>query len=744
MKTLFTALIIILFSLCGYSQDTLQTVRGRVSSATSGKALQAACVSFEGISNYHFYSDSAGYYSGKVAAGNYRVKVLHSGSAAQTYPSVVVLSGKQLVQDFELPELKVELDSVQVVATAAAENGISLDMWGLQRSAAVFYDPARMSTSYAAVINTDDQANNVSIHGTSPNYVQWQLEGVEIVSPNHLENAGTINDKPSFNGGGVSMLSAQVLQNSTFRLSPFELSSGNALTGIFDIKLRNGNNEKYERIIQASFLGTDLSMEGPLSAKGKASFLVNYRYSTVGLLSLLGVNFGGDRINYQDLSALLTVPLKNGQLKLFSIAGSSSTVFRASSDTLEYQQVKDLQNIDYHSFTNINGANFLSSISNTLLWRTVVAYSVKSTGRYSRSAGYLPLNIPEEKDQYQQQKLSTTNYISKRLGNSLRLKAGVTINYFTGGAHSGINEHYFVSGEINELLVQPFAALEGTFFRKLDYKLGMNMFCQTRINVNKLHPQASISWNISKEQYLKLSYGSSSQLQPFYLYLGNTENRDLLPTSSSSVSLTHYLAYRGIEFKNVLFMQEFTQVPVNTAMHFSAYNYFNEQISFPLESSGRARTYGYDLSIEKNFRTLYIITSASIFKSTYTDGTVGSDGRFGANYNFALTTGKEYTFGNKNKIFSTDLRFFIRDGFLEPAQQDEYFYTQRLAQYYRLDLRFSYRKNKRKSSVIWALDLQNALNHRNTASHYYDPYTLRTETRYQLGLIPVLSYKVLF
>jgi hypothetical protein len=745
MKTRLTILVIVLFYCCGYSQDSLQTVRGRITSSTSGTALQQACISFEGTFNYHFFTDATGNYEGKVVPGNYYVKIRHTGSATQTHPAIVVLSGKQLVQDFELAELKVELDSVQVISGPSGEKNMSIDLWALQRSAAVFYDPARMSTSYAAVINTDDQANNVSIHGTSPNYVQWKLEGVEVVSPNHLENAGTLNDKPSLNGGGVSLLSAQVLQNSVFRLSPFESSSGNALTGIFDIKLRNGNNEKYERILQASFLGTDLSVEGPLASKGKSSFLVNYRYSTVGLLSMLGVNFGGDRISYQDLSAILSFPLKNGQLKLFSIAGNSSTVFRAESDSLEYRQVKDLQNIDYHSFTAINGINFLSSLSNTMLWRTVAAYSVKNTDRYSRSAGFLPLEIPEEKDHYLQQKISVLNYISKRLGNSLRFKAGATLNYFMNEARSGINDVYVVNGKTDDLLVQPFITFEGTLFRKLDYRLGANMFYQARIRENKIHPQGSLSWNISKEQCLKLEYGSSSQLQPFYLYLGNPENSDLKPTSSSSLSLVHYLQYRGIEFKNGLFLQNFTQIPVNTPLHFSAYNYFNEQVTFPLTSTGTGRTYGYDLSIEKNFRTVYIITSFSIFKSMYSEGGGQVPGRFGANYNFALTAGKEYTFGNKNKIFSTDLRFFIRDGFLEPATaQDDFFYNERLDEYYRLDLRFSFRRNKRKSSVIWALDLQNALNHKNTASHYYDPYTRKTETRYQLGMIPVLSYKILF
>lgn len=743
MKTKLTLLfLLVLFK--GYSQEDTKIIRGRITNAFIGSGLSDVVVSIVGKNSYFTKSDSLGYYEKQVSPGTYAVILQRAGFKTQQH-NIVVLSGKQQVQDFFMEEYKVNLDSVTVVAVNNNAESIELDMWNMQRYAAAFYDPARMSTSYAAIMNADDQANNVLIHGSSPNYIQWKLEGVEIANPNHLENGGTVNDRPTLNGGSVSLFSAQLLQNSNFQLSAFDPSSGNALTGIFDMKLRNGNNEKYEHIIQVSLLGTDISMEGPFMKKKGASFLFNYRYSTIGLLSLMGINFGGELTNFQDFSAVVTYPLKKGQIKLFGILGNSETIFRGEKDSLEFETEKDLRNIDYHSFTSINGLSFLTSINNTTMWKTVVAYSAKDASRSSRNSGIYWKYVPEELDRYQQQKISTLNYLSKRFGNSLRFKAGTYVNYFTNEIHSGINDINFIDGKVDDLLIQPFVSLEGTI-NKFDYRVGLHGFCQPRISENNIQPRAMLTYNISGSQWIRLNYGTGAQLQPAFLYLSNTANRNLKPTLTSTYSFIHHLDYKGVEFRSELFYQYFSRVPVNEAQHFSAFNYYNEQLTFPLESKGKGESYGYDLSIEKHFLTAYFVSSVSIFQSDFTIGSETKDSRFNSNYNFAFTAGKEYALKNKNKILSTDARFFCRNGFFEPDPESSqvFVYNSRMQDYYRVDLRISYRKNRRNSSVIWALDIQNISNHQNPSYHYYDSYTEKIETHYQQGIVPVLSYKILF
>lgn len=72
----------------------------------------------------------------------------------------------------------------------------------------------------------------------------WRLEDVEIPNPNHFGDEGA-------SGGAVSMLSVNMLDNSDFFTEAFPAEYGNAASGVFDIKLREGNNEKREYAFQA-------------------------------------------------------------------------------------------------------------------------------------------------------------------------------------------------------------------------------------------------------------------------------------------------------------------------------------------------------------------------------------------------------------------------------------------------------------------------------------------------------------
>jgi hypothetical protein len=198
--------------------------------------------------------------------------------------------------------------------------------------------------------------------------------------------------------------------------------------------------------------------------------------------------------------------------------------------------------------------------------------------------------------------------------------------------------------------------------------------------------------------------------------------------------------------KNEFYYQLFDHIPVDPTTGFSAFNYFNEQPTSILEQNGKATVYGYDLSIERDFKSFYIIASSSIYNSEYTIGSKHEKARFNTGYNLALTTGKEFSLKSGNKFLSTDIRAVFRNGFREPNTnyESEYTYDTQLPEYNRIDLRISYRKNKKNSSVIWALDLQNVTNQHNVSYHYYDTYTKKVETKYQQGLVPVISYKVMF
>jgi hypothetical protein len=64
--------------------------------------------------------------------------------------------------------------------------------------------------------------------------------------------------------------------------------------------------------------------------------------------------------------------------------------------------------------------------------------------------------------------------------------------------------------------------------------------------------------------------------------------------------------------------------------------------------------------------------------------------------------------------------------------------------YKRLDLRLSWRKAKANSTRTVSLDIQNLAGIQNVAGYYFDTFKQKVMTRYQLGFIPVLTWRLDF
>tara|TARA_B110000037_G_scaffold223139_1_gene302732 strand:- start:90825 stop:91316 length:492 start_codon:yes stop_codon:yes gene_type:complete len=163
-----------------------------------------------------------------------------------------------------------------------------------------------MVQNFAGAQGSDDSSNDIVIRGNSPSGVLFRMEGIDIPNPNHFARFGTT-------GGLISILNNNVMANSDFLTGAFPAEYGNAIAGVFDLKMCNGNNEKHDFMFQIGFNGAELMAEGPISKKKGSSYLLNYRYSTLGLFKLIGINFGSTAVpNYQDGSFKLNFPSKKG------------------------------------------------------------------------------------------------------------------------------------------------------------------------------------------------------------------------------------------------------------------------------------------------------------------------------------------------------------------------------------------------------------------------------------------------
>ena len=259
--------------------------------------------------------------------GRYSITVSYLGYESTVLSNILLGTGKEVVLNIALQESVTSLDEVKIVANKKRGEALnkmsmissrSFTVEETRKYAGGWNDPARMAAGYAGVVGGTSGSNEIMIRGNSPRGLLWRVEGVPIANPNHFANEGAT-------GGPISVINSAMLDNSDFFTAAFPSEYGNATSGVFDINLRQGNNQKKEHTVQTGILGIDLATEGPVSKGKDGSYLVNFPYSTLALLKNIGVKVADEAVPvYSDMAFNLTLPsCKAGQFQIFGLGGYS-------------------------------------------------------------------------------------------------------------------------------------------------------------------------------------------------------------------------------------------------------------------------------------------------------------------------------------------------------------------------------------------------------------------------------------
>jgi hypothetical protein len=783
----FIAKLVLLISF--HSSWAQQSVRGIVKDHITGKVISNAGIGLiDAESTKIATTDSTGIFKIKdIKPGRYSLKISHIGYKSYFVPEIQLNSGKDVYLEVMIEELPYNLDEVVIKSGLPSSSNLehvssySFTVEETMRYAATHYDPARFVSSIPGVIATNDQANHLSIRGNSPNSVLWRLEGVDILNPNHLANGGTFSDRPSFAGGGVNILSMQMLGNSTFLSGGFSPEYGNVLGGVFDMRLRDGNNQKNEYTAQIGIMGIDVAAEGPISKKNGSSFLANYRYSTLGILGAAGVPLGDEQMNFQDFSYNLTVPLKRGgKLKVFGMWGTSSNIYEGVLEPEERTIDKESQNIRFRSSMAAAGVRHEKNINESLKINSVIA--VSGSGNHYRKFDILD-NSQERlryDDQVNLSRVSFRSDLSYKINTRNTLKGGA----FITANHSNINVFALPNqppgwlggvntiSKANETAVtyQPFVSLNSYLSRSLILNSGVHFMYFDLTKSASVEPRLNLTYLMPQNQSFNFSYGQYSQTQTpltYYRFNSPAEGIYNLPHLGLGLSKSQQvvIAYNKALAQHTnarieIYHQDLYNIPVG-AGNLSALNFFEDVPGILSNNNGRGRNQGIELSVNRKMQgNWYYLASGTLYDSKFRslDGEWYNT-RFNGNYAMNFNIGKEYIFFKKErqKVFGVNLRGIYAGGMrqspidLESSRSagrtvyndSEPFSTQ-LPDFYRFDFRISYRRNKEKYSTMVSLDVINTTARQNVAGYYYDSKIDKIVPQEQLGLIPILNYRVEF
>lgn len=377
-------------------------------------------------------TDSLGMFKFSVVpTGRYEIEVSMVGYQNKVIREVLLVSGKQTQLSIDLEESVTELGEVVVRPSLNKQKALNpfatvsarlLSVEEASRYAGGFDDPARLASAFAGVASNNSN-NGIVVRGNAPRYLQWRMEGVEIPSPNHF------NDLRSFGGGTLTALSAQMLANSDFFTGAFPAEYSNALSGVFDMKLKKGNTDKTERTIQLGIIGLESSQEGPFKKGGKSSYVYNYRYATLGLLAPL-LPDGASTIKYQDLSFKLNFPTKKaGVFSLWGLGLIDGAQNYPKKDSTERKYYDDIQEDRIRMKTAVFGVNHKIFLKNDAYLQTVLSATATNTDWQTKALDQMVRLLPFSNISNTNWEYAFSSFVNKKFGNRHTNRSGVKIRF---------------------------------------------------------------------------------------------------------------------------------------------------------------------------------------------------------------------------------------------------------------------------------------------------------------------------
>jgi hypothetical protein len=770
--------------------QTTQTIRGKVIDEVSKVALIGVNVVVVEVGDVPLGAstdENGDFKISGVPLGRQAIKVSYIGYEEQTLPNIIVTAGKEVILNLALTESASQLNEVVITSDTktdktATNNDLamvssrSFNTDDTKRYAGALGDPSRMAANFAGVVGGNDSRNDIVVRGNSPTGMLWQLEGLNIPNPNHF---GALVST----GGPVSMLNSNNIDKSDFMTSAFPAQYGNAIAGVFDIKLKDGNNQRLEKVAQVGFNGFELGLEGPLTKNKRSSFIINYRYSTLGVFQALGIEFGtgGNTPNFQDINYKFTFPTKkNGKFTFFGIAGNSSIDLLGSKTDLKKQSGDLYGNENEDSYprfgTTITGVSFEKSISKKSFVKFTLGYSTTyqnfTADSISRNSNLDVVGAFRRAEaEFATGKTSFVFYTRTKFNAKNSLTSGIYIDHlnfdlFNRDIYANVNKDTVrLNITDSNILSQAYTQWRHRFNNLFSFTVGAHLQNYSLNSQTVVEPRTSVSYQINGRQSLSIGYGLHHQaplITTSYAQLQIATGLTYPNKTLNFMTNQHYVLSYDWNFTETLrlkaeaYYQELSNLPVE--INPSPFSSVNSGISFGpddrvnLVNKGTGRNYGVELTLERFFsKGYYFLITTSLFESKYKGSdNVERNTAYNTQYVANALAGKEFRVGKNRNFLSFNLKVTTIGGrYLTPldvaasAARGQAVYNQSLAfsekqiPYFRTDFRIAYRKEYKKSTLEVALDLQNVTGNQNIFAQTYNPRTNTIANQYQQGFFPV-------
>jgi len=723
-----------------------------------------------------------------VPVGHHNLLIRLMGYKEVVINNLEVNTGKENVLNISMEEDLKQAQEVVIEAAkdkSVANNGLAVVSAQNMRSAEINRfagsrsDPSRMASNYAGVSGGGDQRNDIIVRGNSPWGVLWRLEGVDIPNPNHFSFTGNT-------GGAFSILNNNLLANSDFLTGAFPAEYGNKTAAVFDVRLRNGNNEKRENTAQIGLNGLEFTTEGPISKGGAGSYMASGRLFSFKALDELGVSIGANGIpQYQDGTFKINLPLKNGnRISLWGIGGQSSIDLLSEKEDIEEEYVTERKE-KFTSKMVASGLSYFHKFGEKTMGIATLSASgnsvvIDNKEQWTDKPNLKAFDLRNREGQVLGQYILTHKWNMRHL-----LKVGATYRqmlfnnqetYFDKDQDLYVNQ---LAQKGNTGLLQTYAQWQYRITEKTTLNPGLYVQHFALNSKTSVEPRVSALYQASVRDRFSIATGLHSQTSPLFVYQYRFRNDETGNYTQPNQNLGFMKSFQivagyqrslseNLKLKVETYFQHLYNVPVSLSHDTGASSYsimntgadYNFYAFDSTVNKGTGKNYGVEISLERFFhKGFYFLANVSLFRSTYkaADG-VERSSAFDLGHVANVLAGKEIRLDEGNKrLLSFDFKLThsggrhftpvdreasLRDGKARYDYQNAY--SAKAKDYFRTDVKIAYHVNRPKANHNFFIAADNVLNTQNVFTQDWNNKKKEVETYYQLGIFPYLGYRVQF
>ncbi|MCG8580819.1 MAG: carboxypeptidase-like regulatory domain-containing protein [Bacteroidales bacterium] len=685
------------------------------------------------------YSDSLGVYFSKLKHdGLFTVSVCAMGYQEVYFDNLALSSALVKNLDISLERKYFSLEEVVVIPSAWGVDkvgGISsyeINPHIMNLTVGSSYDILRSATLIPGVSNTSDASNDLNIRGNSPFGINWYVEDVPVVSPNHFTDNNS-------SAGVFSIFDSWGVNKAQLFVSAFPSEYGNAISGILNTELRVGNLQELQGSVNVSTISAGGTLEMPI-VKDKSSIIGGFRYSFPTVIHKIFPSYSEKLGTVPDVLdgfvKFHSVLNQNLKLSMWAIGGNSDAAFEY---VTENEQLLSLRR---------KGGSMSSGLSLT----------------YSKSSFSIKTNA------YTSHRNNHEYVINKHVIDSEAGWSGVSAKLTFLNANSKIQigsdfkRQYYNQyrdifplnrDSIHTAFVNDFSTFltyTHYFKRQLQLQMGVHYWYSGIAEQYRVEPRMKLLKYFESLGSVSLGFGEhsvNSPIQYLYSYEQVGDNDDgIVMRNKVDIPLMksrHYVLgwdkkyNNGIKIGSELFYQHIYDASnkvLSEGYTHNPYSYGGIALgapSVPPTEFATGRNYGIEISVDAPFssKRIYYYLAGTLFNSEYKF----SDGEWTPtlfNSNFSLTSAfrKEFIV-NKNSKLITGLNYFAQGGrrytpidqeLTEQYQQMVYnegkINSCKYPYYGRLDCSISLNAFVKKLSHSFTIEVQNVLNRENVLERY--------------------------